>query len=285
MNRQLGNEPAAQQYLQQALQVSPNHSKAQAALGQYYQDTGRTAEAITMYQQSLRGNWYQPQVQARVKQLQGYAGPRLARARRKAARGELPPGAAANTAINFPPAPQWGRVASRPVPPNAAMVYQGNVTGQFPGAPVVEPYAPGVAPAQPEYYSANMPAGPFAGADGGMVNGEMELPMTEYPVQQFEMSQPYPVPGQVYSGDRPPYPVESFVSQQQSFPVAPVPDPLDVRPGPSANGQLHPGSVSGPTTSIQGQPFPEAVPPTPIQNADPAHVPRISSAPEETAAF
>lgn len=78
LHRETGNEAGAAQELQQALQINPNHAKAQAALGQYYQDTGRTAEAMTMYQHSLRNNWYQPEVQSRLATMKGFRSPQMA---------------------------------------------------------------------------------------------------------------------------------------------------------------------------------------------------------------
>lgn len=69
VNRETGNYAAAEQELQAALKVNPNHPVALAQLGQIYQDTGRGQQALAMYQSSLVSNWSQPEVHQRVAQL------------------------------------------------------------------------------------------------------------------------------------------------------------------------------------------------------------------------
>jgi tetratricopeptide (TPR) repeat protein len=71
LNRELGNAPAAEQNLRQALQVEPNNATALAHLGQVYQDQGRSGEAAGMYQRSLYQNYNQPGVKSRLSNVQG----------------------------------------------------------------------------------------------------------------------------------------------------------------------------------------------------------------------
>lgn len=66
LQRELGQHDSAAQSLQKALQVNPGHSTALAHLGQYYQDTGNPQQAVAMYQQSLNGDWNQPEVHSRL---------------------------------------------------------------------------------------------------------------------------------------------------------------------------------------------------------------------------
>ena len=73
LNRELGNSQLAEQHLQQAVRINPNHSAALSSLGQHYEDTGRQAAAMQMYQLSLENNWYQPEVQSRLATLRGLA--------------------------------------------------------------------------------------------------------------------------------------------------------------------------------------------------------------------
>ena len=69
LQREMGNFAAAEQSLNTALKINPNHPIALSQLGQIYQDTGRTQEALAMYQSSLVSDWSQPEVQERVAQL------------------------------------------------------------------------------------------------------------------------------------------------------------------------------------------------------------------------
>jgi Tfp pilus assembly protein PilF len=69
LQREMGNHAAAEESLHAALKLNPNHPVAQAQLGQIYQDSGRSQEALAMYQSSLMSDWSQPEVHARVTQL------------------------------------------------------------------------------------------------------------------------------------------------------------------------------------------------------------------------
>lgn len=84
MHREMGNLSAAEEELRAALRINPNHPVALAQLGQVYQDSGRPREALSMYQSSLVGDWYQPELQHRVATLtpqpaQPYAAPQYVR--------------------------------------------------------------------------------------------------------------------------------------------------------------------------------------------------------------
>ena len=54
-----GDVAGAEQSLKAASNVDPNHPKVLAHLGQVYQQTGRSEEALAMYEQSLSSEWYQ----------------------------------------------------------------------------------------------------------------------------------------------------------------------------------------------------------------------------------
>ena len=69
LQKRLGDLPAAETSLQQALAVRPNHPKALAHLGEVYQQTGRPQEAVAAYSQALKGNPAQPQLQSRIAML------------------------------------------------------------------------------------------------------------------------------------------------------------------------------------------------------------------------
>ncbi|QDT97337.1 tetratricopeptide repeat protein [Gimesia aquarii] len=66
LQQQSGDLGGAEQSLKAASNADPNHPKVLAHLGQLYQQTGRSEEALAMYQQSMHSEWYQPQVQARI---------------------------------------------------------------------------------------------------------------------------------------------------------------------------------------------------------------------------
>jgi tetratricopeptide (TPR) repeat protein len=69
MNREMGDMAGAEASLRQALLTQPNHSVALAQLGQVYEQTGRTQEAMAIYRRSLHANWLQPKVQSRMATL------------------------------------------------------------------------------------------------------------------------------------------------------------------------------------------------------------------------
>ncbi|WP_298866508.1 tetratricopeptide repeat protein [uncultured Gimesia sp.] len=66
LQQQSGDITGAEQSLKTASNIDPSHPKALAHLGQVYQQTGRSQEALAMYEQSLHSEWYQPQVQSRI---------------------------------------------------------------------------------------------------------------------------------------------------------------------------------------------------------------------------
>ena len=125
LNRESGNAAGTQQSLQQALSINPNHPKALASMGQYYQDVGQMAAATTMYQRSLQNNWYQPEVQSRLATLRGFESPEAAMPQTQLAQLN------ASQSMQFPPVPQFARseaiggttpqMAFRPLPQNNAI--------------------------------------------------------------------------------------------------------------------------------------------------------------------
>ncbi len=66
-----GNKMAAEQNLQQALRLKPNHPVALAQLGQLYHETGQADQAASYYQRSLLSRWNQPEVHSRLATLTG----------------------------------------------------------------------------------------------------------------------------------------------------------------------------------------------------------------------
>lgn len=70
LKRETGDIAGSEQLLLQALRIKPNDHVATAQLGQLYQDTNQPDRAVAMYRRSLYTNWYQPQVQSRMAQLQ-----------------------------------------------------------------------------------------------------------------------------------------------------------------------------------------------------------------------
>lgn len=70
LKRETGDIAGTEQLLQNALRVKPNDHIATAQLGQLYQDTNQPDRAVAMYKRSLFNNYYQPEVQSRISQLQ-----------------------------------------------------------------------------------------------------------------------------------------------------------------------------------------------------------------------
>ncbi len=70
LQREMGDTMGATQTLQTALRVQPNNATVLSHLGQIYQDSGQRETAVAMYQRSLYGNWYQPEVHSRLAALQ-----------------------------------------------------------------------------------------------------------------------------------------------------------------------------------------------------------------------
>lgn len=70
LQRENGDYAGAEQSLRTALRSKPAHPIALAHLGQLYQISGRGEEASAYYQRSLAANWDQPEVQSRLATLQ-----------------------------------------------------------------------------------------------------------------------------------------------------------------------------------------------------------------------
>jgi tetratricopeptide (TPR) repeat protein len=95
LKRETGDVAGTEQLLQNALRVRPNDHIATAQLGQLYQDTNQPDRAVAMYKRSLFNNYYQPEVQSRVSQLQRQpAGPSYAAVPSYAPQAAYVPGAA-----------------------------------------------------------------------------------------------------------------------------------------------------------------------------------------------
>lgn len=69
IEREMGDTAGAEQSLKNALRIAPNHDVATAQLGDLYRATGQSDRAVAMYQRSLHTNWFQPQVQSRLANL------------------------------------------------------------------------------------------------------------------------------------------------------------------------------------------------------------------------
>jgi tetratricopeptide (TPR) repeat protein len=69
--QEFGDKQAAQAHLQDALSIAPDNPRALAALGKLREESGDPTQALAVYQRSLAGNRFQPEVAARVATLQG----------------------------------------------------------------------------------------------------------------------------------------------------------------------------------------------------------------------
>ena len=69
LQREVGSIADAEQALMNALRADPTHPTALAHLGQLYQESGRTDQAVAYYQRSLASKWDQPEVQSRLATL------------------------------------------------------------------------------------------------------------------------------------------------------------------------------------------------------------------------
>ena len=310
LNREIGNPQGAMQSLQQALKISPNHPKATAALGQFYQDTGQMQLAANMYQQSLRSDWYQPEIQSRLATLQGYAPePTLGNSTTQIAQNF---GGVPNIRMPFPPAPQFAQnlsnnganygattprfaqdyltnpgLIAQGVPHQSFMATRPVMQNQFATAPQIPQVAavptPNVAIVAPapvaptQVYQPPQPVVPNVAAipQPTVVPGTVyptQPADTQYPVTDFGTTQPY-------TSDA--YGADPFANQYISQPNAGVvvaPGTTTVQPGTTGVFQPPPGSVATP-----GVPFPQPAASIPGVAADPAHVPRVSGVPEMSA--
>ena len=66
IQQQNGDVGGAEQSLQTALKADPTNPIALAHMGQLYQGSGRTDQAVAYYQRSLAAKWDQPEVQSRL---------------------------------------------------------------------------------------------------------------------------------------------------------------------------------------------------------------------------
>ena len=125
LEQEVGNHAGAKPWLEQALRANPRHPKVLAHIGQYYQKTGQQRQALTMYQRSLESDWYQPQVQNRVKGLMATRPSLLPWPQKRAAstqHGGVPhaysqPSLIGMTVQSTPSSPQTARTAPPPYQP------------------------------------------------------------------------------------------------------------------------------------------------------------------------
>jgi tetratricopeptide (TPR) repeat protein len=73
-----GQTDQAKSQLVEALTVDPHNARALTALGRLHDQAGNYAQALSDYQRSLSANRFQPEVAARVAQLQAAANPAVA---------------------------------------------------------------------------------------------------------------------------------------------------------------------------------------------------------------
>ena len=295
LNRELGNASGAAQNLQQALQVSPNHPKALAALGQYYQDTGQLAQAVSSYQQSLRSDWHQPEIQSRLATLRGFESPQQdARTQLAQSFNSVP-----NMTMQFPPTPQIAQARGRRFPPvpqfaRAQNQFQaspyGGLAGQLAQA---SPYGTQAA-AIPQFAQTQQP-------HTGHQHGALHQQIAAIP----------PVPQPTFTANMPVANGHQFVQQPpvaqtlppqpavQDYPVSGFNSAV-VSPDPFANQFINQPYAGAPTVQsgvptgsapfaytppVQpsvgngAQVFAPPVGAVPVTNADPAHVPQVSSVP------
>lgn len=231
LQRELGQPDAAAQSLQSALQVNPNHSTALAHLGQYYQDRGQQNQAIAMYQQSLRSNWDQPEVQSRLATAAAAAGPNHPMGEIAMARGVHPhsipqsqmafgPQARPQFAqAQMPPQFAYQQSAAPPAMPGQPGGFQQQVAYQpsIPG-PQLPPMPQPQGMAQPAFDPMmSMPMG------FGMTGGTVTTTPATSPTTVAEQSTPAPDPAFVDS--KPPLPNPSIpvtsVSQSVTLDAAP----------------------------------------------------------------
>jgi len=70
LSQEFGKQDAAHNYLLAAVQINPYDPQALAALGQFHEQNGDTAQALANYQRSLGQDNFQPGLAARVASLQ-----------------------------------------------------------------------------------------------------------------------------------------------------------------------------------------------------------------------
>lgn len=243
LHRELGNSAGAAQSLQQALSISPNHPKAQAALGQYYQDNGRMAEAANMYQQSLQSDWYQPEVQSRLATLKGFESPGMDQSTQFAQSF----GGPTNVTMQFPPTPQFAQANRFPPAPQFAR----NSTYPMAGAQIA-----GV----PQY-------GPTV-HNHVATGSRVSVPHTAHMPMAggFQVAQQPPAAG--FAPTLPPQPAVTEYPMTGAETNMTYTGPVD---GPFADQ-----FISQPYAGAPAHVFPQTEP----VNADPAHVPQVSAVPE-----
>lgn len=180
LQRELGNHRESGNALQKALQINPGNSTALAHLGQHYQDIGQPEMAVTMYQQSLRSDWNQPDIHARLSGASQSAGASTAMGATAMGRG-MHPGEIPRQQMAFGMpngAGQFGPAAGQPGPRSAMLPFpQGAGSGWQPSP---TPWVVTSGPA-PTNASAMLPQNGqiiMNGDVGTMMPGTVTMPMT-----------------------------------------------------------------------------------------------------------
>ncbi|MFO0533336.1 MAG: tetratricopeptide repeat protein [Planctomyces sp.] len=180
LQRELGNHQESGQALQKALQINPGNSTALAHLGQHYHDIGQPEMAVTMYQQSLRSDWNQPDIHARLANASQSAGASTAMGATAMGRG-MHPGEIPRQQMAFGMpngAGQFGPAAGPPGSRSAMLPFpQGSGSGWQPSP---TPWVVTSGPA-PTNASAMMPQNGqiiMNGDAGTMLPGTVTMPMT-----------------------------------------------------------------------------------------------------------
>jgi tetratricopeptide (TPR) repeat protein len=75
--QEYNDRESAKEHLLDALAVAPNDARALAAMGKIREEEGDFVQALIDYQRSLMHNKFQPEVAARIAQLQPIYGPRV----------------------------------------------------------------------------------------------------------------------------------------------------------------------------------------------------------------
>lgn len=162
LEREEGNLARSEHYLVQALRVRPNDHVATTQLAYLYDQTNQTARAEAMYRRSLYTRWYQPEVQARVTQMQ-----------QQRVYGGYGPTAPAY-ALNATPYLAGGEVGPQAIssPPP---VLPGQPLGGFGGSPVASRAPLGV----PVYSAQSLAAEPLGGDPAHASQISSEPPLVE----------------------------------------------------------------------------------------------------------
>lgn len=232
LQRETGQTDAAAQSLQRALQVNPSHSTALAQLGQYYEENGRPDQAVAMYQQSLRGDWNQPEVHSRVASASQSAGPASPMAATAMARGVHPYNIPRQQTAFGPPSRGAQMAQMRMAQTQMAMAGNPMNGSQMPpgmmaGAPVNGNRMAALPKMNQDTISTYYPTNRLAGPKGWQpADSIMKLTPDQMASMSFGTGMPEQSPGNEWSmesGDSSTSPFEALPESDNA--VSPTPDP------------------------------------------------------------